>query len=208
MNQEQEMGNLVPIVVEQTARGERSYDIYSRLLKERIVFMVGEVNPYTANLVCAQLLFLESENPHKDIYLYINSPGGEVYSGLGIMDTMNYIQCDVATLCFGMAASMGSLLLATGAPGKRCALPNSKIMIHQPHGGARGQATEIEIAAQEIIKTRARLCEIYANVTGKDVGTINAALERDKYFTAQEALDFQLIDKVIDRREVAAEAKK
>ena len=159
MSQEQEMGNLVPIVVEQTARGERSYDIYSRLLKERIVFMVGEVNPYTANLVCAQLLFLESENPHKDIYLYINSPGGEVYSGLGIMDTMNYIQCDVATLCFGMAASMGSLLLATGA-------------------------------------------------AGKEVGTINAALERDKYFTSQEALEFRLIDKVIDRREVASEAKK
>lgn len=208
MSSEREMGNLVPIVVEQTARGERSYDIYSRLLKERIVFMVGEVNQYTANLVCAQLLFLESENPHKDIYLYINSPGGEVYSGLGIMDTMNYIQCDVATLCFGMAASMGSLLLATGAPGKRFALPNAKIMIHQPHGGARGQATEIEIAAREIVKTRARLCEIYAGVTGKDTGTINAALERDTYFTSQEALDFKLIDKVIDRREAALGAKK
>ena len=187
---------LVPMVVEQTSRGERSYDIYSRLLKERIVFLSGALNDDIASLICAQLLFLESENPDKDITLYINSPGGVVTSGLSILDTMNYIRCDVATLCMGQACSMGSLLLTAGAKGKRYALPNSRVMVHQPHGGAQGQATDIEIQAREILNIRKRINEIYAETTGQPIKVIEDALERDRFMSATEAKKFGLIDEV------------
>jgi ATP-dependent Clp protease protease subunit len=191
---------MVPIVIEQSGRGERAYDIYSRLLRERIVFLVGPVNDQSANLVCAQLLFLESENPDKDIFLYINSPGGSVSAGLSIFDTMNFIKPDVSTLCMGMAASMGSFLLMAGAKGKRLALPNSKIMIHQPSGGAQGQATDIEIHAREILKTREQLNRLYAERTGQSVEKITADMERDFYMSPTEAKDYGLIDQVIERR--------
>lgn len=196
---------LVPMVVEQTSRGERSYDIYSRLLKERIVFLSGPVNDDVASLVCAQLLFLESENPDKDIALYINSPGGVVTAGLSILDTMNYIRCDVATLCMGQAASAGALLLAVGAKGKRFALPNSRIMVHQPHGGAQGQATDIEIQAREILKLRNQINEIFAEKTGQSLNVIEDALERDRFMSPEEAKEFGLIDEVITNRPKALE---
>jgi ATP-dependent Clp protease protease subunit len=191
---------MVPIVIEQSGRGERAYDIYSRLLRERIVFLVGPVNDATANLVVAQMLFLESENPDKDIFLYINSPGGSVSAGLSIYDTMNFIKPDVSTLCMGMAASMGSFLLMAGAKGKRIALPNSKIMIHQPSGGAQGQATDIEITAREILKTREQLNRIYAERTGQSFEKICADMERDFYMTPDEAKEYGLIDQVIAKR--------
>ncbi len=189
--------SLVPYVVEQTSRGERSYDIYSRLLKERIIFLGEEVNETTASLTVAQLLFLESEDPGKDIHLYINSPGGMVTAGLAIYDTMQYIKCDVSTICIGMAASMGAFLLAGGAKGKRFALPNAEIMIHQPSGGAKGQATEIQIAAENILKTKKRLNEILAANTGKPVEQVAADTERDNYMSAQEAVEYGLIDSII-----------
>ncbi|GIX22040.1 MAG: ATP-dependent Clp protease proteolytic subunit [Gammaproteobacteria bacterium] len=192
--------NLVPIVVEQTARGERAYDIYSRLLKERIVFLVGPIEDHMANLIVAQLLFLESENPDKDIALYINSPGGSVSAGLSIYDTMQFIKPDVSTLCIGMAASMGAVLLAAGAAGKRYALPNAKVMIHQPLGGFHGQATDVDIHAREILRTRSRLNEILARHTGQPVEKIADDTERDKFMTAAEALDYGLIDQVLTRR--------
>ena len=195
--------NLVPMVVEQTARGERSYDIYSRLLKERIIFLTGQVYDQVSSLICAQLLFLESENPNKDISFYINSPGGVVSAGLAIYDTMQYIRSPVSTVCIGQAASMGSLLLCAGAPKKRYALPNSQVMIHQPSGGAQGQATDIEIQAREILKTRARLNQIYVHHTGQDIAAIEAKMERDTYLTAQEAKDFGLVDEVVERRPVS-----
>ena len=191
---------LVPIVVEQTARGERSYDIFSRLLKERVIFIVGPIEDHMANLVVAQLLFLESENPDKDIHLYINSPGGSVTAGLSIYDTMQFIKPDVSTLCMGMAASMGSFLLMAGAKGKRNALPNSRIMIHQPSGGAQGQATDIEIQAREILKTREQLNRIYADRTGQPIERIAADMERDRWMSPTEALDYGLIDRVLERR--------
>ena len=189
--------SLVPYVVEQTSRGERSYDIYSRLLKERIIFLGEEVNKTTASLTVAQLLFLESEDPGKDIHLYINSPGGVVTAGLAIYDTMQYIKCDVSTICIGMAASMGAFLLAGGAKGKRFALPNAEIMIHQPSGGAKGQATEIQIAAENILKTKKKLNEILAANTGKAIEQIAADTERDNYMRAQEAVEYGLIDSII-----------
>ena len=189
--------SLVPYVIEQTSRGERNYDIYSRLLKDRIIFLGEEVNETTASLVVAQLLFLESEDPNKDIHLYINSPGGMVTAGLAIYDTMQYIKCDVSTICIGLAASMGAFLLAGGAKGKRYALPNAEIMIHQPSGGAKGQATEIQIAAENILKTKKRLNEILAANTGKPYETIAADTERDNYMSAQEAAEYGLIDSVI-----------
>lgn len=192
--------SLVPYVIEQTSRGERNYDIYSRLLKDRIIFLGEEVNETTASLVVAQLLFLESEDPGKDIQLYINSPGGMVTAGLAIYDTMQYIKCDVSTICIGLAASMGAFLLAGGTKGKRYALPNAEIMIHQPSGGAKGQATEIEIAAENILKTKKRLNEILAANTGKSYETIAADTERDHYMSAQEAADYGLIDGVITSR--------
>jgi ATP-dependent Clp protease protease subunit len=191
---------MVPIVIEQSGRGERAYDIYSRLLRERIVFLVGPVNDQSANLVCAQMLFLESENPDKDIFLYINSPGGSVSAGLSVFDTMNFIKPEVSTLCLGMAASMGSFLLMAGAKGKRFALPNSKIMIHQPSGGAQGQATDIEIHAREILKTREQLNKIYAERTGQKLEKIAADMERDMFMSASEAKDYGLIDQVIEKR--------
>ncbi|MCR5388320.1 MAG: ATP-dependent Clp endopeptidase proteolytic subunit ClpP [Lachnospiraceae bacterium] len=189
--------SLVPYVIEQTSKGERSYDIYSRLLKERIIFLGEEVNETTASLTIAQLLFLESEDPGKDISIYINSPGGMVTAGLAIYDTMQYIKCDVSTICMGLAASMGAFLLAGGTKGKRFALPNSEIMIHQPSGGARGQATEIQIVAENILKTKERLNRILAENTGQDIAKVAADTERDNYMTAQEALDYGLIDKII-----------
>ena len=192
--------SLVPYVIEQTSRGERNYDIYSRLLKDRIIFLGEEVNETTASLVVAQLLFLESEDPNKDIHLYINSPGGMVTAGLAIYDTMQYIKCDVSTICIGLAASMGAFLLAGGAKGKRFALPNAEIMIHQPSGGAKGQATEIEIAAENILKTKKRLNEILAENTGKPYETIAADTERDHYLSAQEAAEYGLIDRVVEKR--------
>jgi ATP-dependent Clp protease protease subunit len=198
--EEPRMNALVPMVVEQTNRGERAYDIYSRLLKERIIFLTGPVGDEVASVICAQLLFLEAENPNKDISFYINSPGGVVTSGLSIYDTMQYIRPDVATLCVGQAASMGSLLLAGGAKGKRFALPNARIMVHQPSGGFQGQATDIEIHAQEILKIRQRLNEIYAGHTGQSVDKIGEALERDRFYTADEAQDFGLIDEVVSSR--------
>ena len=191
---------MVPMVIEQSGRGERSYDIYSRLLKERVIFLVGEVNDQTANLVEAQLLFLESENPDKDISFYINSPGGSVSAGLAIYDTMQFIKPEVSTLCMGMAASMGSFLLMAGAKGKRFALPNSKIMIHQPSGGTSGQATDIEIHAREIIKTREQLNKIYADRTGQTVEKIASDMERDRYMSADEAQAYGLVDQVIHKR--------
>ncbi|MBH1989752.1 MAG: ATP-dependent Clp endopeptidase proteolytic subunit ClpP [Alphaproteobacteria bacterium] len=197
---------MVPMVIEQTSRGERSFDIYSRLLKERIVFCVGEVEDHMANLICAQLLFLESENPKKDIFLYINSPGGVVTAGLSVLDTMRYIRPDVATVCLGQACSMGSLLLTAGAKGKRFALPNARIMIHQPHGGARGQATDIQIQAEEILRTRRTLNEIYVETTGQKIETIEKAVERDNFMSAQQAKAFGLIDDVILQRPITAEA--
>ena len=189
--------SLVPYVIEQTSRGERSYDIYSRLLKERIIFLGEEVNETTASLVVAQLLFLEAEDPEKDINLYINSPGGSVTAGMAIYDTMRYIKCDVSTICIGMAASMGAFLLAGGTKGKRMALPNAEIMIHQPLGGAQGQATEIEIAAKHILRTKAKLNRMLAENTGKDIEIIAADTERDNWKSAEEALEYGLIDKVI-----------
>ena len=189
--------SLVPYVLESTSRGERSYDIYSRLLKDRIIFLGEEVNDVTASLVVAQLLFLESEDPNKDINLYINSPGGSVTAGMAIYDTMKYIKCDVSTICLGMAASMGAFLLSGGAKGKRFALPNAEIMIHQPSGGAQGQATEINIAAEHILKTRKKLNEILAANTGKPLETIERDTERDNYMSAQEAMEYGLIDRVI-----------
>ncbi len=191
---------MVPIVIEQSGRGERAYDIYSRLLRERIIFLVGPVNDATANLVVAQMLFLESENPDKDIFLYINSPGGSVSAGLSIYDTMNFIKPDVSTLCMGMAASMGSFLLMAGAKGKRISLPNAKIMIHQPSGGAQGQATDIEITAREILKTREQLNRIYADRTGQSYEKIAADMERDYYMSPDEAKTYGLIDQVIAKR--------
>ena len=192
--------SLVPYVIEQTSRGERNYDIYSRLLKDRIIFLGEEVNETTASLVVAQLLFLESEDPNKDIHLYINSPGGMVTAGLAIYDTMQYIKCDVSTICIGMAASMGAFLLSGGAKGKRLALPNAEIMIHQPSGGARGQETEIRIVAENILKTRNKLNEILAANTGKSVEEISRDTERDNYITAQEAVAYGLIDSVVEKR--------
>ncbi|MBN1378095.1 MAG: ATP-dependent Clp endopeptidase proteolytic subunit ClpP [Gammaproteobacteria bacterium] len=192
--------NLVPMVVEQTARGERAYDIYSRLLKERVIFLVGPIEDHMANLVVAQLLFLESENPDKDIALYINSPGGSVSAGLSIYDTMQFIKPDISTLCIGLAASMGAVLLAGGAHGKRYALPNSRVMIHQPMGGFQGQATDIDIHAREILKTRARLNEILAKHTGKPVDTIAEDTERDKFLSTDEALKYGLIDQQLSKR--------
>ena len=192
--------SLVPYVIEQTSRGERNYDIYSRLLKDIIIFLGEEVNETTASLVVAQLLFLESEDPGKDIHLYINSPGGMVTAGLAIYDTMQYIKCDVSTICIGMAASMGAFLLAGGAKGKRLALPNAEIMIHQPSGGAKGQATEIQIAAENILKTKKKLNEILAANTGKPYDVIAADTERDHYMSAQEAMEYGLIDNVITSR--------
>ncbi|MGE3906517.1 MAG: ATP-dependent Clp endopeptidase proteolytic subunit ClpP [Reyranellaceae bacterium] len=194
------MNTLVPMVVEQTSRGERAFDIYSRLLKERIVFLTGPVNDHVASLICAQLLFLESENPSKDIAFYINSPGGVVTSGLSIYDTMRYIHSDVATLCVGQASSMGSLLLTAGQKGKRFSLPNSRIMIHQPSGGAQGQATDIEIHAREIISLRHRLNQMYVEHTGQPLDVIERAVERDKFMSALEAKDFGLIDEVVSSR--------
>ncbi|MDH4391565.1 MAG: ATP-dependent Clp endopeptidase proteolytic subunit ClpP [Aquabacterium sp.] len=191
---------MVPIVIEQSGRGERAYDIYSRLLRERIIFLVGPVNDATANLVVAQMLFLESENPDKDIFFYINSPGGSVSAGLSIYDTMNFIKPDVSTLCMGMAASMGSFLLMAGAKGKRISLPNAKIMIHQPSGGAQGQATDIEITAREILKTREQLNRIYADRTGQSFEKIAADMERDYYMSPEEAKTYGLIDQVIAKR--------
>ncbi len=191
---------MVPMVIEQSGRGERAYDIYSRLLKERVIFLVGEVNDHMANLIVAQLLFLESENPEKDISLYINSPGGSVSAGMAIYDTMNFIKPDVSTLCNGMAASMGAFLLSSGAKGKRFSLPNSKIMIHQPLGGARGQATEIEIAAREIVKTRAHLNRILSENTGQSLEKIELDTERDYYLSATESKEYGLIDEVISKR--------
>jgi len=198
------MNTLVPMVVEQTSRGERAFDIYSRLLKERIIFLTGPVNDHVASLICAQLLFLESENPSKDIAFYINSPGGVVTSGLSIYDTMRYIHSDVATLCVGQASSMGSLLLTAGKKGKRFSLPNSRIMIHQPSGGAQGQATDIEIQAREIISLRHRLNQMYVEHTGQTLDVIEKAVERDKFMSALEAKDFGLIDEVVNSRPKAA----
>ena len=195
----QALGN-VPMVIETSGRGERAYDIYSRLLKERVIFLVGEVNDYTANSVVAQLLFLESENPEKDISFYINSPGGSVSAGMAIYDTMHFIKPQVSTLCTGMAASMGAFLLAAGAKGKRFSLPNSKVMIHQPLGGTQGQATEIEIAAREILKTRERLNQMLAENTGQPLSRIEVDTERDYYLTAEEAKAYGLVDDVISKR--------
>ena len=192
--------SLVPYVIEQTSRGERSYDIYSRLLKDRIIFLSEDVNDTTASLIVAQLLFLEAEDPNKDINFYINSPGGSVSAGWGIYDTMQYIKCDVSTICVGLAASMGAFLLAGGTKGKRMALPHSEIMIHQPSGGAKGQATEIQIVAENILKTRKTLNEVLAENTGKPLDVIARDTERDNYMTAQEALEYGLIDKVIEHR--------
>ncbi len=195
-----QMNALVPMVVEQTNRGERAYDIYSRLLKERIIFLTGPVGDEVSSVICAQLLFLESENPNKDISFYINSPGGIVTSGLSIYDTMQYIRPDVATMCIGQAASMGSLLLAGGAAGKRYSLPNSRIMVHQPSGGFQGQATDIEIHAKEILSIRERLNEIYSLHTGQPVEAIADALERDKFYKPEDAKEFGLIDEVVSKR--------
>ena len=194
------MNNLVPMVVEQSNKGERAYDIYSRLLKERIIFLTGQINDNVASLVTAQLLFLEAEDPKKDIYLYINSPGGLVTAGLGIYDTMQYIKPEISTLCIGQAASMGSFLLSAGAKGKRFSLPNSRIMVHQPSAGCQGQATDIEIHANEVLSLKKRLNEIYSKHTGKSVDEIKTALERDNFMTAESAKTFGLIDEVVEKR--------
>ena len=195
-----QMNTLIPMVVEQSSRGERAYDIYSRLLKERIVFLVGPLNDHVASLITAQLLFLESENPKKEIYFYINSPGGLVTSGLGIFDTMQYIKPEVSTLCIGQASSMGSFLLSAGEKGKRFSLPNSRIMVHQPSAGFQGQATDIEIHANEILSLKKRLNDIYAKNTGRSAEEIKNALERDKFMSPNEAKDFGLIDQVVEKR--------
>ena len=197
---QEHMNNLIPMVVEQSSRGERAYDIYSRLLKERIVFLVGSINDSVATLVTAQLLYLESENPQKEIYFYINCPGGLVNAGLGVYDTMQYIKSPVSTLCIGQASSMGSFLLTAGESGKRFSLPNSRIMVHQPSAGFQGQATDIEIHANEIMLLKKRLNEIYSKHTGRNVEEIKNALERDKFMTPQEAKEFGLIDKVVEKR--------
>ena len=197
----EQLNTLIPMVVEQSSRGERAYDIYSRLLKERIVFVVGPINDTIASLVTAQLLFLESEDPKKEIYLYINSPGGLVTAGLGIYDTMQYIKPEISTLCIGQAASMGSFLLSAGAKGKRFSLPNSRIMVHQPSAGFQGQATDIEIHANEVLSLKKRLNEIYSKHTGKSVEEIKTALERDNFMTPDNAKAFGLIDKVVEKRE-------
>ncbi|MEI6161045.1 MAG: ATP-dependent Clp endopeptidase proteolytic subunit ClpP [Roseococcus sp.] len=200
--------SLVPMVVEQSSRGERAYDIYSRLLKERIIFLTGAVYDQVSSLICAQLLFLESENPNKEISFYINSPGGVVSAGLAIYDTMQFIRSPVSTLCLGMAASMGSLLLTAGAKGKRFALPNARVMVHQPSGGAQGQATDIEIQAREILELRKLLNQIYVTHTGQPVEAIEAKLERDSYMSAEEARDWGLIDQVVDKRPATPDAPK
>ena len=202
------MGTLVPTVVEQTGRGERAYDIYSRLLKERIIFLTGEVNDDVASLICAQLLFLEAENPDKEISFYINSPGGVVTSGLAILDTMNYIKCPVSTVVMGQAASMGSLLLTCGQIGRRFALPNARVMIHQPSGGFRGQATDMEIHVKEILSIKRRLNNIYVEQTGQKLSVIEVAMERDNFMTAEEALKFGLIDAVITKKQTLEDDKK
>ena len=194
------MSNLVPMVVEQSSKGERAYDIYSRLLKERIIFLTGQINDTVASLVTAQLLFLEAEDPKKEIFLYINSPGGLVTAGLGIYDTMQYIKPDISTLCIGQAASMGSFLLAAGTKGKRFSLPNSRIMVHQPSAGFQGQATDIEIHANEVLSLKKRLNEIYSKHTGKSVDEIKSALERDNFMTSETAKSFGLIDEVVEKR--------
>ncbi len=194
------MSNLVPMVVEQSSKGERAYDIYSRLLKERIIFLTGQINDNIASLVTAQLLFLEAEDPKKEIYLYINSPGGLVTAGLGIYDTMQYVKPDISTLCIGQAASMGSFLLAAGTKGKRFSLPNARIMVHQPSAGFQGQATDIEIHANEVLSLKKRLNEIYSKHTGKNVDEIKSALERDNFMTADVAKSFGLIDEVVEKR--------
>ena len=193
---------LVPYVIEQTSRGERSYDIYSRLLNDRIIFLADEVNDTTASLVVAQLLFLEAQDPDKDIYLYINSPGGSISAGMAIYDTMNYIKCDVCTICIGMAASMGAFLLSSGAKGKRFALPNAEVLIHQPLGGARGQASDIKIVADHIIRTREKLNRILSEQTGQSIETIERDTDRDNYLSADEACAYGLIDKVITKKEI------
>ncbi len=200
MNNEITMSPLIPMVIEQTNRGERAFDIYSRLLKERIIFLTGPVHDAVASVICAQLLFLESENPTKDISFYINSPGGVVTAGLSIYDTMQYIRCDVSTLCIGQAASMGSLLLTAGAAGKRFCLPNARVMVHQPSGGFQGQATDIEIHAREILAVRARLNQIYVKHTGRPLDEIERAMERDKFLSGEEAKAFGLIDEVVEVR--------
>ena len=192
--------NLVPMVVEQTSRGERAFDIFSRLLKDRIIFIVGGIDDYVANLVVAQLLFLESEDPKKDIYMYINSPGGVITSGLSILDTMNYLKCDVSTVCFGQAASMGAVLLSCGAKGKRFALPNSRVMIHQPLGGARGQATDIEIQAKEILTLKEKLNKILSETTNQSIKKIQTDTERDYFMNAQEAVKYGLVDEILKNR--------
>ena len=196
----EQMSNLVPMVVEQSNKGERAYDIYSRLLKERIIFLTGQINDNVASLVTAQLLFLEAEDPKKEIYLYINSPGGLVTAGLGIYDTMQYVKPDISTLCIGQAASMGSFLLAAGTKGKRFSLPNSRIMVHQPSAGFQGQATDIEIHANEVLSLKKRLNEIYSKHTGKSVDEVKSALERDNFMTADVAKSFGLIDEVVEKR--------
>ena len=193
---------LVPVVIEQTSRGERSYDIYSRLLNDRIIFLADEVNDTTASLVVAQLLFLEAQDPDKDIYLYINSPGGSISAGMAIYDTMNYIKCDVCTICIGMAASMGAFLLSSGTKGKRFALPNAEVMIHQPLGGARGQASDIKIVADHILRTRAKLNKLLSEQTGQSLETIERDTDRDNYMSAAEAAEYGLIDKVITKKEI------
>ena len=194
------MSGLIPMVVEQSSKGERAYDIYSRLLKERIIFLTGQINDNVASLVTAQLLFLEAEDPKKEIYLYINSPGGLVTAGLGIYDTMQYVKPDISTLCIGQAASMGSFLLAAGTKGKRFSLPNSRVMVHQPSAGFQGQVTDIEIHANEVSSLKKRLNEIYSKHTGKSVDEVKSALERDNFMTAEVAKDFGLIDEVVDKR--------
>ena len=196
----EQMSNLVPMVVEQSSKGERAYDIYSRLLKERVIFLTGQINDNVASLVTAQLLFLEAEDPKKEIYLYINSPGGLVTAGLGIYDTMQYVKPDISTLCIGQAASMGSFLLAAGTKGKRFSLPNSRIMVHQPSAGFQGQATDIEIHANEVLSLKKRLNEIYSKHTGKSVEEIKSALERDNFMTSDVAKSFGLIDEVVEKR--------
>jgi ATP-dependent Clp protease protease subunit len=198
---------LIPMVVEQTPRGERSFDIYSRLLNDRVVFLGGQVEEETANLIVAQLVHLESDDPDKDIHLYINSPGGSIYAGLAIYDAMQFINPDVQTICYGIAMSMGSLLLAGGAPGKRVALPNSRILIHQPSGGYEGQSTDVEIHAREILELRARVDQIYAKHTGQSVERVHADMERDRYFSGEEAVAYGLVDRLIDHRHVANGAR-
>ncbi len=202
------LNQLIPMVIEQTARGERSFDIYSRLLKERIIFMIGQVEDHMSSVICAQLLFLESENPNKEISFYINSPGGVVTSGMAIYDTMQYIKAPVSTVCIGQACSMGSLLLAGGEKGKRFSLPNSRIMIHQPSGGAQGQSTDIQIQAKEILKLRQRLSEVYVHHTGQSYEKVDLAIERDNFMSAEEAKAFGLIDEVVSKRPGGAEDEK